>query len=125
VSARPTILALASYFKGQEFLREAKRLGARVLLLTREKLKDAEWPMESLDERFLMPDLHRRDDVIHAVSYMARSEAIDRIGEIRISRDLLLSEVYPLLLCHGRARLTARVDGHCSSASSTDDATAS
>jgi hypothetical protein len=34
----PTILALASYFKGQEFLREAKRLGARVLLLTREKL---------------------------------------------------------------------------------------
>jgi biotin carboxylase len=79
VSARPTILALASYFKGQEFLREAKRLGARVLLLTREKLKDAEWPMESVDERFLMPDLHRRDDVIHAVSYMARSEAIDRI----------------------------------------------
>jgi biotin carboxylase len=75
----PTILALASYFKGQEFLREAKRLGARVLLLTREKLKDAEWPMESVDERFLMPDLLRREDVIHAVSYLARTESIDRI----------------------------------------------
>jgi hypothetical protein len=78
-SRAPTLLALASYFKGQEFLREAKRAGARVLLLTREKLADAAWPMESVDERFLMPDLQRRDDVINAVSYLARSEAIDRI----------------------------------------------
>ncbi|MDQ3950817.1 MAG: ATP-grasp domain-containing protein [Gemmatimonadota bacterium] len=74
-----TLLALASYFKGQEFLREAKRLGARVLLITREKLANAAWPMESIDERFLMPDLRLRDDVIHAVSYLARTEAIDRI----------------------------------------------
>jgi phosphoribosylaminoimidazole carboxylase (NCAIR synthetase) len=80
MSARPaTILALASYFKGQEFLREAKRMGARVLLLTREKLAGNDWPMESVDERFLMPNLLRRDDVIHAVSYLARSESIDRI----------------------------------------------
>jgi phosphoribosylaminoimidazole carboxylase (NCAIR synthetase) len=79
VTPRPTILALASYFKGQEFLREAKRLGARVLLLTREKLADAAWPMDSIDERFLMPDLRLRDDVVHAVSYLARSDAIDRI----------------------------------------------
>ena len=75
----PTVLALASYFKGQEFLRECKRLGARVLLLTREKLADAAWPMDSVDERFLMPDLRLRDDVTHAVSYLARTEAIDRI----------------------------------------------
>src|SRR5918992_2821792 len=75
----PTLLALASYFKGQEFLRECKQLGARVLLLTREKLADAAWPMESIDERFLMPDLRPRDDVVHAVSYLARTEAIDRI----------------------------------------------
>jgi biotin carboxylase len=74
-----TILCMASYLKGQEFLREAKRQGARVLLLTVEKLRDAEWPRESVDEVYLMPDLYRRDDVIHAVSYLARSEAIDRV----------------------------------------------
>jgi len=80
MSARQTtILCLASYVKGHEFLRECKRLGCRVLLLTVEKHKDAEWPRESLDERFLMPDLLKRDDVIHAVSYLARSEPIDRI----------------------------------------------
>ena len=49
--ARPiTILCLASYEKGQEFLRECKRQGARVLLLTIENLKDAAWPRESIDD---------------------------------------------------------------------------
>ena len=37
-----TILCLASYFKGHDFLRECHRLGARVLLVTREALRDAD-----------------------------------------------------------------------------------
>ena len=74
-----TVLCLASYFKGQEFLRECKRLGCRVLLLTVEKHRDADWPRESIDERFLMPSLSQRDHVINAVSYLGRSESIDRI----------------------------------------------
>ncbi|HJR66260.1 MAG TPA: ATP-grasp domain-containing protein [Gemmatimonadaceae bacterium] len=74
-----TILCLASYVKGHEFMRECKRLGCRVLLLTVEKHKEADWPRESIDERYLMPDLMRREDVIHAVSYLARTESIDRI----------------------------------------------
>ena len=78
--SRPTtILCLSSYFKGQEFLRECKHLGCRVLLLTVESLKDADWPRDSIDDIFLMPDLFRREDVIHGVSYLARSEAIARI----------------------------------------------
>ena len=80
MTTRPTtILCLASYFKGEEFLRECKRLGCRVLLLTVEKHRDAGWPLESIDDRFLMPELLRRDDVIHGVSYLARTESIDRI----------------------------------------------
>jgi len=74
-----TLLCLSSYLKGQEFIRECKRLGCRVLLLTREKLKDADWPRDSLDDVFYMPDLYQRQDVIHAVSYLARSEEIQRI----------------------------------------------
>ena len=80
MTTRPTtILCLASYFKGQEFLRECKRLGCRVLLLTVEKHRDAGWPLDSIDDRFLMPELLRREDVIHGVSYLARTESIDRI----------------------------------------------
>ncbi|MBD0320303.1 MAG: ATPase, partial [Gemmatimonadetes bacterium] len=74
-----TILCVASFFKGEEFLRECKRLGCRVLLLTVEKLREENWPRESIDEVFYMPDLYKREDVFHGVSYLARSEDIARI----------------------------------------------
>lgn len=80
MSRRPvTILCIASYFKGHDFLRECKRLGARVLLITRESLRDQEWPRDSIDELLMMPDLTRRDHLINGVSWLARAEAIDRI----------------------------------------------
>ncbi|MEP6689717.1 MAG: ATPase [Gemmatimonadaceae bacterium] len=74
-----TILCVASYFKGSSFIRECKALGCRVLLLTASTLKDADWPHESLDDLFLMPDLYNRDDVIKGVSWLVRSQPIDRI----------------------------------------------
>ena len=78
-SHQMTILCMSSYEKGQEFIREAKRQGWRVLLLTVEKLKDAGWPRDHIDEVFLMPDLTERRNVINAVSYLARTINIDRI----------------------------------------------
>ncbi|HKP72311.1 MAG TPA: hypothetical protein VJT82_05200 [Pyrinomonadaceae bacterium] len=81
--SRPlTILCIASYEKGQEFMRECKRQGCRVLLLTSHSIRDADWPRESLDEIFYMPDQKHKwvlEDVIKSVSYMARREVIDRI----------------------------------------------
>ena len=74
-----TVLCLASFFKGDAFLRECRRLGCRVLLLTVERLRDAAWPREAIDEVFHMPDLYRREDVVHGVSWLARTERIDRI----------------------------------------------
>jgi biotin carboxylase len=74
-----TILCMSSYEKGQEFIRECKRQGWRVLLLTVESLQHAKWPRESIDEVYLMPDLTIRDQVINAVSYLARTESMDRI----------------------------------------------
>jgi biotin carboxylase len=74
-----TILCLASYFKGHDFVRECHRLGARVLLVTRESLRDLEWPRDSIDDLLLMPDLTRRDHVLNAISWLARKESIDRI----------------------------------------------
>jgi hypothetical protein len=73
------ILAMSSYFKGEDLLREAKRQGAHTILLTEEKLKNDPWPWEAIDELFLMPNLGVIHDVIHAVSYLARTRKIDRI----------------------------------------------
>lgn len=79
-ATRPvTVLCLSSFFKGEEFLRECRRLGCRVLLITLEKLRDEPWPYESIHETFYMPDLYRREDVIHGISWLARNERIDRI----------------------------------------------
>jgi biotin carboxylase len=78
-----TILCLASYEKGHEFMRQCKRSGWRVLLLTSQSLKDkAHWPTESLDDIFYMPDIDKKwnvTDTIHAVSYLARTQVLSRI----------------------------------------------
>ena len=74
-----TLLCIASYEKGQEFMREAKRLGCRVVLLTLEKRRDANWPRDILDDIFFIPENLTLQQMIHAVSYMARTVRIDRI----------------------------------------------
>jgi biotin carboxylase len=74
-----TILSVSSYEKGQEFLRTCKAIGCRVLLLTVEKLRDADWPRECIDEMFFMPEELPVQDLINAVSFAARSQPIDRI----------------------------------------------
>lgn len=77
-----TILCLASYHKGFEFLREAKRQGCRVLLVTSASLRDAKWPRDSLDDIFYIQDDKKRwkmADLILGASHLARKIAIDRI----------------------------------------------
>ena len=78
-----TILCLASYEKGHAFLREAKRQGCTVILLTSLTLQGkADWPVDSIDEIFYMPDQNHewnRADTVKAVSYLARTRVIDRI----------------------------------------------
>jgi biotin carboxylase len=77
-----TVLCLASYHKGAEFLREAKRQGCRVLLVTSASLRDAEWPRESLDDIFYVQDDKKRwklDDLILGTAHLARRIQIDRI----------------------------------------------
>ena len=74
-----TMLCIATYLKGHEFLRECRRQGCRVLLLTEEKLRDADWPRDSIDGFFYV----RRDmphaDIRKGAAHLARSERIDRI----------------------------------------------
>ncbi|MGB8889603.1 MAG: ATP-grasp domain-containing protein [Candidatus Korobacteraceae bacterium] len=77
-----TVLCLASYFKGTEFLRECHRQGCRTLLLTSHSLENEDWPRESIDEIFYMPDVQKQwklEDALLGVSYMARNENIDRL----------------------------------------------
>jgi biotin carboxylase len=77
-----TVLCIASFEKGQEFMRQCKREGHRTYLLTSKSLENADWPRENLDDIFYIPDVDKQwnmDDVIRGVSYLARTLPIDRI----------------------------------------------
>jgi biotin carboxylase len=74
-----TFLCITTYEKGQEFMRECKRQGCRVLLLTAEKLRDADWPRESLDDTFYLPAEIPLADIVQAVTHLTRTQKIDRI----------------------------------------------
>lgn len=83
VSEPQTILAIASYDKGADFLRQCKRSGWRTLLLTSESLRgENNFPAGEIDEIFYMPDndkVWNTEHTIKAVSYLARTEKISRI----------------------------------------------
>jgi biotin carboxylase len=78
-----TVLCLASYEKGHEFLRECKRQGWAVVLVTSESIRHtAHWPLDAIDEIFYLPDQDQRWNPAHlrnAVSYLARTRVFDRI----------------------------------------------
>ena len=77
----PTILCLASYFKGGLFLEECKRQGCHTILVTTQKLEHEDWPRHAIDEFFMLPlpNLTRQPDITHAIAYLMRDRAIDRI----------------------------------------------
>ena len=74
-----TLLCIATYRKGDEFLRECRRQGCRVLLLTEEKLRDADWPREAIDAFYYIRRDMPLDDIRKGAAHLARSERIDRI----------------------------------------------
>ncbi len=81
-SRKKTILCISSYYKGNDFLVEAHRLGWRVIFITSKSLENAGWPRESIDDLYFMPDIEKEwnmQDLIKAVSYIARTVVIDRI----------------------------------------------
>ena len=72
-------LCLASYEKGHDFLRQCAEMGVRLTLLTLDKLRDADWPRDVLEELVTMPSGLTREQILNTVSWMARGRRFDRI----------------------------------------------
>jgi carbamoylphosphate synthase large subunit len=74
------ILCITSAIKGQALLRELKRQGCTVILLTEDRWRDSpEWPYESVDHMVYMPSLYRKQEVMNQIGYMLRGWRIDAI----------------------------------------------
>lgn len=79
-------------------MREAARLGCNVILLTVEKLANADWPRDILSQVVLMPENLTPDQVLNTVTYLSRAHKIDRI----VALDEFDLEVAALLREHMR-----------------------
>jgi biotin carboxylase len=72
-------LCIASYEKGQDFMRQCAEMGVKPTLLTVEKLRDAPWPREVLEDIHLMPDEFSINDLMKTVCWMSRGRQYDRV----------------------------------------------
>jgi biotin carboxylase len=73
------IICLATYFKGTDFIRECKRLGCHVTLVTKEKMLHEDWPRDSLDELIAVPNDAPLELFIDLVCHLGQERRIDRI----------------------------------------------
>jgi biotin carboxylase len=103
------IVCLASYFKGNEFLRECKRQGCHVRLVTREKALAEDWARESLDDLIAVPNDANTDLYLHAVSELGRRRKLDRIVALE-EYDVTTAALIREHLClPGMNAMTARI----------------
>src|ERR671933_108526 len=78
-SPQVKVVCVASYFKGADFLRECKRQGAHVELLTRERTLGEDWPRDSLDGLHALADDVGADEVIHAAAQLGRRRKLHAV----------------------------------------------
>lgn len=77
-----TVLCFTTYFKGVQFMKTCKEIGCKVMLITSKKLEHKEWPRESLDEIFYIPDDNENvnmDNVMKGIAYIMREHQFDII----------------------------------------------
>jgi hypothetical protein len=73
------IVCLATYFKGEDFIRECKAQGCHVVLITKEKMLTEDWPRESLDELIAVPNDAGPPLFIDLLAFLGRNRRIDRV----------------------------------------------
>jgi biotin carboxylase len=73
------VVCLATYFKGGDFIRECKRLGCNVILITKEKMLQEDWPHDSLDDLIAVPNDAGPPLMIDLVAFIARKVKPDRV----------------------------------------------
>ncbi|CAN5435641.1 MAG: ATP-grasp domain-containing protein [Pyrinomonadaceae bacterium] len=76
----PTVVCLASYFKGVDFIRECKAQGRRVVVITKEKRRGEAWPREAIDELHALPnEAAAPEHFITAVTDAARRHKVAHV----------------------------------------------
>ena len=107
-SNQPTILCVASFFKGNDFIRECKRQGAGVVLLTREKLIAADWARESLADLIAIPGKTSVQSYLAAACHVARHHRVSRVVALEEYDIVTAAHIREHLCVPGMGATTAR-----------------
>jgi biotin carboxylase len=103
-----TILCIASFFKGNEFIRECKQQGALVVLLTREKLLTADWARDSLAEVIAIPGKTSVQSYLAAATHVAKSCNVTRVIALEEYDIVTAAHIREHLSVPGMGTTTAR-----------------
>jgi hypothetical protein len=119
-----SFLCLASYFKGNEFLRGLHAAGAVVYLVTSKKLEHEPWAREALTDIFFVnqdaENGWRMEEVLEGMAWHFRSKRIDRIvalDDFDVEKAAFLREYFRIpgmgvtTANHFRDKLAMRIEG--------------
>ena len=104
----PTVLCVASFFKGNEFIRECQRRGCRVILLTREKLLGEDWARDALDELIAVPGAGEEGLYLEAATHAARRRCVGRVVALEEHDVLTAARIREYLCLPGLGSTVAR-----------------
>jgi biotin carboxylase len=107
-SSRPTILCVASFFKGNDFIRQCHEQGARVVLLTREKLLSEDWARESLADVIAIPGKASLQSYLAAACHLARRHRVSRVVALEEYDIVTAAYIREHLCVPGMSTTTAR-----------------
>src|SRR5207249_3495996 len=78
--SRPlNIICFATFFKGGDFMRACKAQDCHIILVTKEKMLQEDWPRDLLDEVFALPNDAPVELFLDLVSHIAKTRKADRI----------------------------------------------
>lgn len=107
-----SFLCIATYFKGEDFLRACKELGHTVYLVTDQKLADKPWPHEHIDEMLFLPSpsnaTENLDRLLAGLSHFLRTHRVDRVvalDDFDVEKGALIRETFRI---PGMGQTTAR-----------------
>ena len=107
-----SFLCIATFHKGQEFLRACKALGNIVYLLTDQKLAHADWPRDSIDEIFYLSSPSNTPEdlekMLTGLAHVMRSRPINRVvalDDFDVEKGALIRETFRI---DGMGQTTAR-----------------
>jgi biotin carboxylase len=92
------IICFATFFKGGDFMRECKAQGCNVILITREKMLEEDWPRDVIDEIFAVPNDAPVELFLDLVSHIAKTRKPDRIVALE-EFDVLIAALAREHLC--------------------------